>query len=147
MKANTLVDGVYNTDLVRTNFRLLCETGSGPCRHPYTVRSASLHFFSCGLRLSWLFSIEKLKIASYENIDLRIYTCNTRGCSADLAQESDQYKSRKTKEVKVKLVLVKLPVKDLESLSSKKKKKLFQNEFLFFFLCKNGESKGLMTES
>lgn len=36
-------------------------------------------FISCGLRLSWLFSIEKLKIASYQNIDLPIYTYNTKG--------------------------------------------------------------------
>lgn len=48
------------------------------------------------------------------------------GCSVDLVQESDQYKSIKTKEVKVKLVFVELSVIDMESQA---KFKLFQNVF------------------
>lgn len=65
------------------------------------------------------------------------------GCSADVGQESDQYKSIKTNEVKVKLVLVELLVS--QELGESAKQNL--NFFKMCFLCKKGKSKELMTES
>lgn len=69
-----LVDDVANTDLVESKKRkkkkkafsdMNVKLALNPVDiHTQLGQTACLRFISCGLRLSWLFSIEKLKIAS-----------------------------------------------------------------------------------
>lgn len=78
------------------------------------VRSQILFNISCGLRHSWLSSIDKQKIAQYkENFYFNLSTHTTlRECSVDLSVEGVIDKKilskKEVKAKKVKLVLVKL---------------------------------------